>query len=106
MSGYEYSPEIQNQIWLGSFSPKECQKLLLKDGPQHFSELEGLYKEGLDPVKREEISAALKGKSNITNYLREVLQNAENEVIICTNAEEVNSKHIALNYFRCEYHII
>ena len=57
-----------------------------------FAKLEGLYNEGIVPVKREDISAALKGKSNISNYLREILQNAEKEVIICTNAEEINSK--------------
>ncbi len=57
-----------------------------------FARLEELYKGGIDPVKREDISAALKGKSNISNYLREILQNAEKEVIICTNAEELNSK--------------
>jgi len=57
-----------------------------------FLELENLYNVGINPVKREEISAALKGKSNITNYLREVLENAEKEVLICTNAEEVKMK--------------
>jgi sugar-specific transcriptional regulator TrmB len=57
-----------------------------------FANLENLYKEGIHPVKREDISAALKGKSNISNHLREILQNAKKEVIICTNANEVNSK--------------
>jgi len=31
LSGYDYSPEIQNQIWLGSFTPKENQKLFLPE---------------------------------------------------------------------------
>lgn len=57
-----------------------------------YEALESLYKEGLDPVKREDISAALKGKSNISNYLREILRNATKEVIICTNAEDILSK--------------
>ena len=57
-----------------------------------FVKLEELYNLGIDPVKREDISAALKGKSNISNYLREILQNAKKEVIICTNAEEMLSK--------------
>jgi sugar-specific transcriptional regulator TrmB len=57
-----------------------------------FSALEGLYKNGVSPIKREELSVALKGKSNITNYLRDILQNANKEVIICTNAEEIKSK--------------
>jgi sugar-specific transcriptional regulator TrmB len=57
-----------------------------------FARLEDLYKTGIDPVKREEISASLKGKPNISGYLREILQNAKEEVIICANAEEINLK--------------
>jgi len=57
-----------------------------------FSELENLYNVGINPVKREDVSAALKGRSNITNYLREIMENAEKEVVICTNAEEVKMK--------------
>jgi len=57
-----------------------------------YEALESLYREGLDPVKREDISAALKGKSNISNYLREILRNAQKEVIICTNADDIIAK--------------
>jgi len=57
-----------------------------------FAKLEEFYREGLSPVSREELSAALKGKSNISNYLKEIIQNAEKEVIICTNAEDMSSK--------------
>jgi len=57
-----------------------------------FSQLEMLYKDGIDPVKREDLSAALKGKANISNHLKEILQNAKKEVIICTNVEELMSK--------------
>lgn len=54
-----------------------------------FLKLEALYKEGIDPVKREDISASIKGKSNISNYLREIIQEAKKEVIICTSLEEI-----------------
>lgn len=57
-----------------------------------FTQLEGLYKGGINPVKREELSAALKGKSNISNHLREILTEAKKEVIICTNVQELESK--------------
>ena len=57
-----------------------------------FTELETLYNVGISPIKREDVSAALKGRSNITNYLREILENAQKEVMICTNAEEVKMK--------------
>lgn len=59
---------------------------------EEFTKLEDLYKGGISPVKREELSVALKGKSNISNYLREILQNAEKEVVVCTNADEMKSK--------------
>ena len=65
--------------------------LKIKDTDE-FAKLEELYKGGINPIKREDISAALKGKSNISNYLREILQNAKKEVMICTNAEETKSK--------------
>ncbi len=61
-------------------------------GTEEFTKIEELYKEGIHPIKREDISAALKGKSNISNYLKEIIQNAKKEVIICTNAQEINSK--------------
>ncbi len=59
---------------------------------EEFGNLESLYKEGIDPIKREDISASIKGKSNISNHLREIIQNAKKEVIICTNADEMASK--------------
>ncbi len=59
---------------------------------EEFTKLETLYRDGISPVKREDLSAAIKGRSNISNYLREIIQNAKKEVIICTNAEEIDSK--------------
>jgi len=59
---------------------------------EEFNQLEGLYREGIDPVKKEDISAALKGKSNISNYLKEIFQNANKEVIMCTNVQDIDSK--------------
>lgn len=59
---------------------------------EDFFKLEELYRQGINPVKREDISASLKGKSNISNFLKEIIQNAEKEVIICTNVEEIKSK--------------
>ena len=65
--------------------------LKVKD-TNEFVKLEELYKNGINPIKREDVSAALKGKSNISDYLREIIQNAKKEVIICTNAQEIKSK--------------
>jgi len=57
-----------------------------------FLQLDELYKQGINPVKKEEISASLRGKSNISNFLKEIIKAAEKEVLICTNVEEIRSK--------------
>ncbi len=59
---------------------------------EEFTKLEEIYKNGINPVKREDLSAAIKGRSNISNYLREILQASSREVIICTNAEDIGAK--------------
>jgi sugar-specific transcriptional regulator TrmB len=61
-------------------------------GTEEFTKLEELYKTGIVPIKGEDITAALQGRLNISNHIKEVLQNAEKEVIICTNANEIKSK--------------
>ena len=57
-----------------------------------FSKLEELYKENSTPAKRENLSASLRGKSNISNQIREILQNAEKEILICTDVKDISSK--------------
>ncbi len=59
---------------------------------EEFINLEELYKKGVEPVKKENLTLSLKGKSNISNYLKEVIRNANQEVIICTSADEFLSK--------------
>ncbi|MBS3094415.1 TrmB family transcriptional regulator [Candidatus Pacearchaeota archaeon] len=68
-----------------------------------YTQLEGLYKSGVDPIKREDISASLKGKTNISSYLREILQEAKKEVIICANADDINLK---LSIFKQTFKIL
>jgi sugar-specific transcriptional regulator TrmB len=59
---------------------------------KEFKQLEELYKKSSNPIKKENISVALEGKSNISGYLKEIIRNAKKEVIICTDAEDMNSK--------------
>jgi len=59
---------------------------------EEFLKLEEIYKQGISPIKREEVSASLRGKLNISTFLKEIIKNAKKEVIICTNAEEIKSK--------------
>jgi len=65
--------------------------LKLKD-TQEYSELEQLYNVGIEPVKQEDISGAIKGKSIIYNHIKEILESSKKEVIICTSVTEFQNK--------------
>jgi len=59
---------------------------------EEFMKLDELYKEGINTVKNEEISASLRGKTNISNFLKEIINSTKKELIVCTNAEEMRVK--------------
>jgi len=57
-----------------------------------YNELETLYKTGIQPVRHEELSGAIKGKNTIHGHTKEILENARKEVIICTSAKDFSDK--------------
>lgn len=57
-----------------------------------YKELEQLYKVGINPIDKSELSAAIKGKNNISAHLNDMIENALNEVIICTTYNDIMSK--------------
>jgi sugar-specific transcriptional regulator TrmB len=57
----------------------------------------------MSPVKKEELSLALRGKLNISNHIKELILNAKEEAIICTNAGEFASK---IKLFRQTFDIL
>jgi sugar-specific transcriptional regulator TrmB len=57
-----------------------------------YTELEGIYTTGIKPVRHEDLSGSLKGKSTIYNHARELLENAKKEVVICTSVREFSEK--------------
>ncbi len=59
---------------------------------EEYQELEQLYKTGISPVRAEDLSGALKGKTHINSKLREVLGNAKKEVIICTSVSDFDKR--------------
>lgn len=61
-------------------------------GTSEYHELEQLYTVGIQPVRHEDVSGAIKGKSTIYNHMREVLENAKKEVLICTSVDEIKNK--------------
>jgi len=60
----------------------------IKDTDEYV-ELEQLHKIGIEPVRHEEISGAIRGKQIIYSHIKEILENAEKEVIICTSTNEI-----------------
>jgi len=63
----------------------------LKDTSEYL-ELEQLHTTGISPIKSHDITGSLKGRSNIVARLRELLDNAKNEVIICTSITDFEDK--------------
>lgn len=56
---------------------------------QEFKQLEELYNVGISPVRREDLSASIKGRNTVQNHIKEIIDSATEEVIICMNAGEV-----------------
>ncbi len=59
---------------------------------KEYAELEQLYNVGIEPVRHEDVSGAIKGKATIYNHVKEVLENAKKQVIICTSVDELKNK--------------
>ena len=59
---------------------------------QEYMEIEQLHKTGISPIKSHEITGSLKGRSNILSRTRELLENAEKEVLICTSVDDFEDK--------------
>lgn len=71
---------------------ERIQKLSNIRETDEFAKLEELYKGEKDPVKKDNMSLELKGKSNISGHLKEILPKAKKEVIVCTDAEDIKFK--------------
>jgi len=63
----------------------------IKETPE-YDELETLHNTGISPIKAHEITGSLKGRSNIVSRLRELIQNAQKEVFICTSVSDFEDK--------------
>lgn len=59
---------------------------------EEFTTLESLYKKSTEPFRKEELPLSLKGKTVISGYIREILNKAKEEVIICSDANDIKSK--------------
>ena len=63
----------------------------LRESPE-YTEIEGLYNTGIKPIRHEDLSGAVKGKNTIYNHIRELMEDAKKEIIICTSAKDFSEK--------------
>jgi sugar-specific transcriptional regulator TrmB len=61
-------------------------------GTSEYTELESIYTTGIKPIRHEDLSGSIKGRSIIYNHMREILENAKKEVVICTSARDFSEK--------------
>ena len=61
-------------------------------GTSEYDELVQLHKEGMTPIKLEELSGHIKGRANILSKLKEMINSAEKEILIHTTAEDFEDK--------------
>lgn len=57
-----------------------------------YEELVQLHREGISPVKLEELSGHIKGRSNLLSKLKEMIDSAEKEIVIHTTVEDFEDK--------------
>jgi len=57
-----------------------------------YNELEQLHTTGIAPIKSHDITGSLKGRSNVLSRIREMLENAQSEVLICTSVVDFEDK--------------
>jgi len=61
-------------------------------GTQEYIELEQLHNTGISPIKSADITGSLKGRSNVLSRMRELLENAQKEVLVCTSVKDFEDK--------------
>lgn len=59
---------------------------------QEYKELEQLHSTGIAPVKSHDITGSLRGRANVLSRIRELVESAQKEVLICTSALDFEDK--------------
>lgn len=73
-------------------SEEKILRLLNVRKSEEFAKLEEIYKGATNSIKRDNVSAALKGRSNVSNYLREMIKKTKKELIIYTDVRDIGLK--------------
>lgn len=57
-----------------------------------YTELESLHINGIAPIRTQDITGSLKGRSNVIAKVRDLVESCEKEVLICTSALDFEDK--------------
>ena len=82
--------KMKNQVT--NEAQEKVKRLTNLKGTPEYMELEQLHKTGITPVKLEELSGHIKGRSNIAGKIKELFDNAQKEVTICTSVSDFEDK--------------
>ena len=63
----------------------------LKETPE-YAELEQLHKTKITPIKLEDLSGHVKGRANIMSKIKELFENSQKEITICTSVSDFENK--------------
>ncbi len=70
-------------------------------GTSEYEELVTLHRDGISPIKLEDLSGHIKGRSNILSKLKEMIGSAEKEILIHTTIDDFEDKsRVLLSIFR------
>ncbi len=70
-------------------------------GTSEYEELVVLHRDGISPIKLEDLSGHIKGRSNILSKLKEMIGAAEKEILIHTTIDDFEDKsRVLLSVFR------
>jgi sugar-specific transcriptional regulator TrmB len=61
-------------------------------GSQEYEEIQSLHNTGMEPLKNQNLSSSIRGKSNLYNQMREVMESTEESLYVATSSFELNSK--------------
>ncbi len=59
---------------------------------QEYVELQQLHNAGISPIRSADITGSLKGRANIVTRLRELVESAEKEIMLCTSVSDFEDK--------------
>ena len=75
-----------------NLAQEKVKSLLNLKNTQEYVELEQLHSSGISPIKPHEITGSIRGRSNILSRLREIIENAQKEIFICTSVSDFEDK--------------